>query len=101
MLEGVPNLTLAILNEATQAWVEYEYNRKIHSKIGEPPVAHFLKRPRGDATQSRQCGIAAPSLRFRPSRTAVTYGLLAWATQPKPWRLRVTAGRLDELRDVN
>jgi transposase InsO family protein len=45
MLEDVPDLTLAMLNEATQAWVEYEYNRKIHSEIGEAPVARFLKGP--------------------------------------------------------
>ena len=32
MLEGVKKtLTLALLNEATQAWVELEYNRKLHS----------------------------------------------------------------------
>ena len=45
MLEGVHDLTLAIPNEATRAWVEYEYNRKIHSEIGEPPVVRFLKGP--------------------------------------------------------
>lgn len=45
MLENVPDLTLAMLNEATQAWVEYEYNRKVHSEIGETPLARFLKGP--------------------------------------------------------
>ena len=25
-----------MLNEATQAWVEYEYNRRVHSEIGQP-----------------------------------------------------------------
>ena len=25
--------------------MEYEYNRKIHSEIGEAPVARFLKEP--------------------------------------------------------
>ena len=44
MLEDVP-ATLAKLNEATQAWVEYEYNRKLHSEIGEAPIARFLKGP--------------------------------------------------------
>jgi hypothetical protein len=34
MLEHVPDLTLAFLNEATQAWVEHEYNRSVHSEIG-------------------------------------------------------------------
>jgi transposase InsO family protein len=34
MLEDVPDLTLGTLNDATQAWVEHEYNRKVHSEIG-------------------------------------------------------------------
>ena len=45
MPEHVPDLTLATLNEATQAWAEFEYNRKPHSEIGEPPVSRFLKGP--------------------------------------------------------
>jgi putative transposase len=42
MLEGVHDLTLALLNEATQAWVEMEYNRKVHSEIGVEPMRRFL-----------------------------------------------------------
>src|SRR4029077_4000648 len=45
MFEGVADLTLAMLNEAPQAWVEYEYNRKIHSEIGQAPIARFLAGP--------------------------------------------------------
>lgn len=45
MLEDVPDLTLSFLNEATQAWVEYEYNRKLHSEIGAAPIARFLAGP--------------------------------------------------------
>jgi putative transposase len=45
MLEEVPDLTLRMLNEATQAWVEYEYNRKIHSEIAEAPITRFLAGP--------------------------------------------------------
>jgi hypothetical protein len=45
MLEGVEDLTLARLNEATQAWAEYEYNRKPHSEIGEAPLTRFLTGP--------------------------------------------------------
>ena len=45
MLEDVPDLALAALNEATQAWVEYEYNRKVHSEIGEAPITRFLAGP--------------------------------------------------------
>ncbi len=45
MLEDVPDLTLGALNDATQAWVEHEYNRKVHSEIGEVPIARFLAGP--------------------------------------------------------
>jgi putative transposase len=45
MLEGVPDLTLAFLNEATQAWAEYEYNRKLHSEIDTTPLERFLTGP--------------------------------------------------------
>lgn len=45
MLEGQPNLTLALLNEATQAWVEVEYQRRRHSEINEPPVERALRGP--------------------------------------------------------
>jgi hypothetical protein len=45
MLEHVPDLTLAFLNEATQAWVEHEYNRTRHSEIGATPLARFLEGP--------------------------------------------------------
>lgn len=45
MLEDVPDLSLNLLNEATQAWVEYEYNRQVHSEIGQSPLARFLAGP--------------------------------------------------------
>jgi transposase InsO family protein len=45
MLEDVPDLTLGALNDATQAWVEHEYNRKVHSEIGEEPISRFLAGP--------------------------------------------------------
>ncbi len=45
MLEDVPDLTLESLNEATQAWVEHEYNRKLHSEIGEAPLTRFITGP--------------------------------------------------------
>jgi transposase InsO family protein len=45
MLEHVPDLTLSFLNEATQAWVEHEYNARVHSEIGEAPIARFLAGP--------------------------------------------------------
>jgi len=45
MLERVADLTLEQLNEATQAWCEYEYNRKVHSETGQTPLARFLAGP--------------------------------------------------------
>jgi hypothetical protein len=45
MLENCPDVTLATLNEATQAWVELEYNRRVHAETGETPLARFLAGP--------------------------------------------------------
>jgi transposase InsO family protein len=45
MLEGVENLTLSFLNEATQAWVELEYNRTKNDDTGEAPLKRFLNGP--------------------------------------------------------
>jgi hypothetical protein len=45
MLEGVADLTLGTLNEATQAWAEYEYNRAVHSQTGQTPLARWLAGP--------------------------------------------------------
>lgn len=45
MLEGERELTLELLNRATQAWVEGEYNRKIHDEIKETPLERFLRGP--------------------------------------------------------
>src|SRR4051794_8803361 len=45
MLEGVAQLTLAALNEATQAWMEIEYNRAVHREISGSPVERFAQAP--------------------------------------------------------
>jgi transposase InsO family protein len=45
MLEAVADLSLASLNEATQAWCEYEYNRAVHSETGQTPLDRFLAGP--------------------------------------------------------
>lgn len=45
MLEGVHDLSLALLNEATQAWVEMEYHRRIHSELGSTPLERYLGAP--------------------------------------------------------
>ncbi len=43
MLEGVSELTLDFLNEATQAWVEVEYNRRVHREISCSPIERFAQ----------------------------------------------------------
>jgi putative transposase len=45
MLDGVAELTLELLNEATQAWMEIEYNRAVHREIACSPVERFTKAP--------------------------------------------------------
>jgi hypothetical protein len=55
MLEGIDDLTLGRLNEATQAWVEQDYNRKRHSEINDTPLARFLAGP----SVTRSCPDAA------------------------------------------
>jgi transposase InsO family protein len=72
MLEGVRDLTLALLNEATQAWVEMEYNRKVHSEIGVEPVRRFLdgksvSRPCPGSEELRLCFMAEASRSQRHS----------------------------------
>jgi len=45
MLDGVADLTLELLNTATQAWAEIEYNRVVHRETGSAPVDRFAKAP--------------------------------------------------------
>jgi len=45
MLEGEKELTLELLNRATQAWVEQEYNRAVHSETNQTPLDRWLAGP--------------------------------------------------------
>ena len=51
LLEGQDRLTLDELNVATQAWVEQEYHRTVHSEIAATPLQHYLAGP----TVARPC----------------------------------------------
>ena len=53
MLEGAQDLTLDLLNEATQAWGELEYNRSLHSELACSPLERFLGE--------RSVGLTSPS----------------------------------------
>ena len=62
MLEGEKSLTLDLLNQATQAWVEQEYHRTRHSEIAATPLARYLAGP----NVRRECpGSAALAAAFR------------------------------------
>jgi transposase InsO family protein len=65
MLEGVVDLTLDQLNEATLAWVEMEYNRKVHSEMGQTPLHRYLH----DKDVGRPCPDTEP-LRLAFTREA-------------------------------
>ncbi|MCP3672544.1 MAG: DDE-type integrase/transposase/recombinase [Gammaproteobacteria bacterium] len=45
MLEGETELTLLLLNRATQAWVEQEYHHREHSELGCSPIQRYLAGP--------------------------------------------------------
>ena len=55
MLEGEDALTLELLNNATQAWVEHEYHRTHHAEIGDTPLARYLAGP----NVARPCPLAS------------------------------------------
>ena len=107
MLEGVDDLTLGRLNEATQAWVEQDYNRKHHSEINDTPLARFLAGP----SVTRPCPDAA-ALRLAFTRTERrtlrksdgTRSLKAGASRcptniaiSPPWRVRFAAWDLTQV----
>lgn len=45
MLEGEQHLTLAMLNNATIAWIEQEYHRTVHSEIDDTPLNRYMGSP--------------------------------------------------------
>lgn len=51
MLSRKKRLMFGDLNEATQAWVELEYNQSVHSEIGVAPIKRYLD----DTNVGRPC----------------------------------------------
>jgi hypothetical protein len=45
MLDGVAELTLDFLNQATQAWMEVEYNHAVHRETASSPLERFAQAP--------------------------------------------------------
>ena len=71
MLEGVSELTLELLNSATQAWVEQEYQRTRPHRDRCTPLARYPRRPR---RSTRECPAARP------------------CAAPSAWRSRAPSG---------
>lgn len=63
MLEGMQELTLELLNEATQAWVEREYHRALHSELGCTPPFDRLRTGLSGTLQAPMWGVKAPAAR--------------------------------------
>jgi putative transposase len=53
MLESVKDLTLAQINEATQAWLELEYNRSVHSETKQKALPLIVRGPSTDDLRER------------------------------------------------
>ena len=69
MLEGEQALTLDLLNEATQAWVEQEYHRTVHTELKVTPLARYLAGP----SVARKCpdsGVLRDAFRIEVQRRA-------------------------------
>jgi putative transposase len=72
-----PCLTLELLNRATQAWVELEYNRRHHDAIGTTPLERMLagrdvSRPGPSSEHLRQVFTVEVTRRQRRSDGTVT-----------------------------
>jgi hypothetical protein len=69
MLEGEQALTLELLNESTQAWVEQEYHRTVHTELKATPLARYLAGP----SVARKCpdsGVLTDAFRIEVQRRA-------------------------------
>ena len=90
MLEGEKPLTLELLNRATAAWVEQEYNRKVHSETGRSPLERFIN----DKNVSRPCPEAQALRKYFRAQQGRTQRLsdgtlsVAGVRFELPWRYR-------------
>jgi putative transposase len=68
MLDGVEELTLKSLNDATLAWVEGEYNHRLHRELGCSPV-HRLLNTKSVARQAPESDVIRRAFRRTITRT--------------------------------
>lgn len=69
MLQGELALTLDVLNEATQAWVEQEYHRTVHTELKVTPLARYLAGP-SVARKCPDCAVLRDAFRIEVKRRA-------------------------------
>jgi transposase InsO family protein len=90
MLEGERELSLALLNNATQAWVEGEYQRKRHDELGCSPLERALEgpsvaRPSPSSDELRRAFRIETTRAVRRSDATFTVGGVRFEL---PWRYR-------------
>ena len=95
MLEGETPLTLPLLNTATQAWVEGEYQRRRHDALGCAPLDRALAddsvvRPSPSSEDLRRAFRIQTTRAVRRSDATFTVGAVRFEL---PWRYR-TLGRV-------
>ena len=90
MLEGVEPLTLETLNNATVAWLERDYHRRVHRELGTTPLKRLLEsddasRPCPGSDELRAAFRITAKRRLRPSDGTVSVEGVRYQA-PAPWR---------------
>ena len=90
MLEGVEPLTLDTLNDATIAWLERDYHRRVHRELGTTPLKRLVEsddasRPCPDGAALRTAFRITVKRRLRPSDGTVSVEAVRYQV-PSPFR---------------
>ena len=90
MLEGVEPLTLDTLNNATIAWLERDYHRRVHRELGTTPLKRLVEsddasRPCPEAATLRSAFRITVKRRLRPSDGTVSVEGVRYQA-PSPFR---------------
>jgi transposase InsO family protein len=98
MLEGEERLTLKLLNQATQAWLEADYQQRLHSELGTTPFERFRKarsvlRPSPDAETLRRAFLRQETRRQRRSDGTISVEGIRFEVPSRYETLRVVTIR--------
>ena len=90
MLEGVEPLTLETLNDATIAWLERDYHRRVHRELGTTPLKRLIEsddasRPCPDGGTLKTAFRITVKRRLRPSDGTVSVEGVRYQV-PSPFR---------------